>query len=606
MEQSGEPDVKKARANTRCCWTLPSLFLCLALLSHQAAASPQQKNTKEELLLLPGEAGRSGGRLVVSLRGEPKTLNPLIAADARSREVIGVMQADLVHINRATQLTEPALAKSWKISPDGLAYTLVLRQGLRFSDGQPLDADDVLFTFRVYLDESVHASQRDLLIVGGKPIAVRKLDAHTVVFQLAKTYGVGERLFDGLAILPRHLLEKPYQEGKLGQIGSLATAADQWAGLGPFRLKEYVAGQRLVLERNPYYWKSDAQGRRLPYLDELVFLFVPNADAQVLKFQSGETDMISQVGAENFSVLSKQQRGYTMVDAGPGLEYNFLFFNLNDAGEKISSETQRKQKWFREVKFRQAVSAAVDREAIVRLVYQGRGAALWGLVAPGNRRWGNEKLAHPARSLERARALLKEAGFSWSNGPNGEPLLLDSDGKPVEFSIVTSSSNADRAKMAALLQDDLKQLGMRAQVVPLESRSLLDRVTQTKDYDASLMAMASGDADPNTDINVWLSSGGTHLWNPSQAHPATPWEAEIDRLIEEQMSARTFEQRKKLYDRAQEILAENQPMIFLASPNILAGAKNTIGNFHAAVLEPYVLWNVEQLYLKNGMENATR
>ncbi len=542
----------------------------------------------------------------MSLRGEPKTLNPLIAADARSREVIGVMQADLVHINRATQLTEPALAKSWKISPDGLTYTLVLGQGIKFSDGQPLNADDVLFTFRVYLDESVHAPQRDLLIVGGKPITVRKADAHTVVFQLAKTYGVGERLFDGLAILPRHLLEKPYQEGKLGQIGSLATARDQWAGLGPFRLKEYVAGQRLVLERNPYYWRSDAKGNRLPYVDELVFLFVPNADAQVLKFQSGETDMISQLGAENFSVLSRQQRGYTMTDAGPGLEYNFLFFNLNDASEKTSPEMQRKQKWFREVKFRQAVSAAVDREAIVRLVYQGRGAALWGLVAPGNRRWGNAKLAHPARSLERARTLLKEAGFTWSNGPNGESTLSDSDGKPVEFSILTSSSNADRSKMAALIQDDLKQLGMRVQVVPLEFRSLLDRLTQTKDYDACVMGIASLDADPNTDINVWLSSGGTHLWNPSQAHPATPWEAEIDRLIEEQMSARTFEQRKILYDRAQEVLAENQPMIFLASPNILAGAKNSIGNFHPAVLEPYVLWNVEQLYLKNGTENATR
>jgi len=367
------------------------LLLFLPLPSHIAAAFPQQKSAKEELLVLPGEVGRSGGRLVVSLRGEPKTLNPLIAADARSREVIGVMQADLIHINRATQLTEPALAKSWKISPDGLAYTLVLRQGLKFSDGQPLDADDVLFTFRTYLDENVHAPQRDLLIVGGKPISVRKVDAYTVVFQLAKTYGVGERLFDGLAILPRHLLEKPYQEGKLGQIGSLATAADQWTGLGPFRLKEYVAGQRLVLQRNPYYWKSDIKGKRLPYVDELVFLFVPHADAQVLKFQSGETDMISQLGAENFSVLSRQQRGYTMTDAGPGLEYNFLFFNLNDAGEKTSPELQRNQKWFREVKFRQAVSAAVDREAIVRLVYQGRGAALWGLVAPGNRRWGNEK-----------------------------------------------------------------------------------------------------------------------------------------------------------------------------------------------------------------------
>jgi peptide/nickel transport system substrate-binding protein len=544
--------------------------------------------------------------LVVALRGEPKSLNPLIAADARSREVIGVMQADLVHINRATQLTEPALAKSWTISTDGLTYTLVLRRGIKFSDGQPLDADDVLFTFRVYLDENVHAPQRDLLIVGGKPIVARKQDAQTVVFQLAKTYGVAERLFDGLAILPKHLLEKPYQEGKLGQIGSLAAAADQWAGLGPFRMKEYVAGQRLVLERNPYYWKSDGKGNRLPYLDELVFLFVPNADAQVLKFQSGETDVISQLGAENFSVLSRQRHGYAMSDAGPGLEYNFLFFNLNDSGEKTSPEMQRKQKWFREVKFRQAVSAAVDREAIVRLVYQGRGSAIWGLVAPGNRRWGNEKLAHTPRSLDTARTLLKDAGFSWSNGPDGQSILHDSGGTPVEFSILTSASNADRAKMATLIQDDLKQLGMRVQIVPLEFRSLLDRVTQTREYDACVMGIASFDADPNSDINVWLSSGGTHLWNPSQAHPATPWEAEIDHLIEDQMSARTFEQRKKLYDRAQEILAENQPMIFLASPDILTGAKNSIGNFHPAVLEPYVLWNVEQLYRKSAAESAAR
>jgi len=583
-----------------CCFAL--LFLSLG----QARAPAQQKSAKEEFLVLPGEVGKRGDRLVVALRGEPKTLNPLIATDTRSREVIGVMQADLVHINRATQLTEPALAKSWKISPDGLQYTVVLRHGLKFSDGQPLDADDVLFTFRVYLDENVHASQRDLLIISGKPITVRKLDARTVVFQLPKTYGVGERLFDGLTILPRHLLEKPYQEGKLGQIGTLATAANQWAGLGPFRLKEYVAGQRLVLERNPYYWKTDVKGNRLPYADELVFLFVPNADAQVLKFQSGETDAIAQLSAENFSVLSRQLRGYTMVDAGPGLEYNFLFFNLNNLGEKASPELTRKQKWFREMRFRQAVSAAVDREAIVRLVYQGRGTPLWGLVAPGNRRWGNEKLAHPPRSLERARALLKDAGFSWGNGPNGESSLLDSEGKPVEFSILTSSTNADRAKMATLIQDDLKQLGMRVQVVPLEFRSLLDRVTQTKEFDSCVMGIASFDADPNTDINVWLSSGGTHLWNPSQEHPATAWEAEIDRLIGEQMIARTFAQRKKLYDRAQEILFENQPMIFLASPDILAGAKNSLGNFQPAVLEPYVLWNVEQLYLKNAPENAPR
>jgi len=582
------------------------LLVYVVLLAHPPLARPQQKNTKEELLTVPGEVGRSGGRLVVALRGEPKTLNPLIAVDTRSREVIGVMQADLVHINRATQLTEPALAKSWKVSPNGLEYTLVLRQGIKFSDGQQLDADDVLFTFRVYLDESVHASQRDFLIVGGKPVVVRKLDAQTVIFQLAKTYGAGERIFDGVAILPRHLLEKPYQEGKLGQMGTLATAANQWAGLGPFRLKEYLAGQRLVLERNPYYWKTDAKGNRLPYLDELVYLFVQNADAQVLKFQSGETDVISQTGAENFAALSRQQHGYTMTDAGPGLEYYFLFFNLSEPGERTPAEIQQKQKWFREVKFRQAVSAAVDRDAIVRLVYQGHGAPLWGLVAPGNRRWANEKLPHPPRSLDRARALLKEGGFSWSNAPGGESTLLDAEGKPVEFSIVTSSSNANFSKIAALIQDDLKQLGMRVQVVPLEFRSLLDRVTQSKEYEACVMGLASYDADPNSDMNVWLSSGGTHFWNPSQAHPATPWEAEIDRLMEEQMWASTFEQRKKLYDRAQEILAEEQPIIFLASPHILVGTKNVVGNFHPAVLEPYVLWNVEQLYFKAGPVNATR
>jgi peptide/nickel transport system substrate-binding protein len=599
--------VKNGIVSRSCCrMLLCPLFVYAVFFARPALALPRQKNTKEELLTVPGEIGRPGGRLVVALRGEPKTLNPLIAVDTRSREVIGVMQADLVHINRATQLTEPALAKSWKVSPNGLEYTLVLRQGIKFSDGQPLDADDILFTFRVYLDESLHGPQRDFLIVGGKPIIVRKLDQQTVVFQLPKTYGVGERLFDGMPILPRHLLEKPYQEGKLAQMGTLATTANQWAGLGPFRLKEYVAGQRLVLERNPYYWKTDAKGNRLPYLDELVYLFVQNADAQVLKFQSGETDVISQTGAENFTALSRQQHGYTMTDAGPGLEYYFLFFNLSEPSEKTSAEMRQKQKWFREVKFRQAVSAAVDRDAIVRLVYQGHGAPLWGLVAPGNRRWGNEKLPHPPRSLDRARALLKEGGFSWSSGPYGESTLVDAEGKPVEFSIVTSSSNANFSKISALIQDDLKQLGMRVQVVPLEFRSLLDRVTQSKEYEACVMGLASYDADPNSDMNVWVSSGGTHFWNPSQAHPATPWEAEIDRLMEEQMWAGTFELRKKLYDRAQEILAEEQPIIFLASPHILVGAKNLVGNFHPAVLEPYVLWNVEQLYFKAGTANATR
>jgi peptide/nickel transport system substrate-binding protein len=344
----------------------------------------------------------------------------------------------------------------------------------------------------------------------------------------------------------------------------------------------------------------------VPYVEEIVFLFVSSAHAQVLRFQSGETNIISRLGAENFSVLSRQQGAYTTVDAGPGLEYNFLFFNLNELGEKASPEMARKSKWFHDVKFRQAVSSAIDRDAIVRLVFQGHGAPLWGPVTPGNPRWVNSAIPRPARSLEHARSFLKDAGFSWTKGASGEEELLDPSGKPVEFSILTSSSNNDRAKMATLIQDDLKQLGMRVQVVPLEFRSLVDRVTQSKEFDSCVLGIASFDADPNSDLNVWRSSGGQHLWHPAQRHPATRWEAEIDKLMEEQLATPSYAQRKKLYDRVQEILAERQPMIFLASPDILAGARNSVGNFHPAVLEPYVLWNAEQLFIRDGHDQNTR
>ena len=242
-------------ARIRAALFFAALFICIRS-SQAATAAPEPIHAGEEVQKASGEAGRYGGRLVVALRAEPKTFNPVIAADSPSRAVVWQMIGDLVHINRYTQKTEPALAKSWSASSDGRRFIVQLRRGLRFSDGQPLDADDVLFSFQVYLDENVHAPQRDLLIVGGKPITLRKLDSYRIEFELAQPYAAAERLFDGFAILPRHLLEKAYREGKLAQAWTLNTPPAEIAGLGPFRLKEYVPGQRLVLERNPYYWKQ--------------------------------------------------------------------------------------------------------------------------------------------------------------------------------------------------------------------------------------------------------------------------------------------------------------------------------------------------------------
>lgn len=563
------------------------LLLCVA------AGAPA---VTEELMVTDNPVGRSGGRIVVGLRSEPKMLNPVLAADATSREIIRCLTADLIHINRESLKTEPALAKTWSVSSDGRQYTVQLRQGLRFSDGQPLNADDVLFTFHVYLDEKIHSPQRDLLVIDGKPIEVQKLDDFTVRFELAKPYAAAERIFDGLAILPRHLLEDAYRNGNFGQAWSVSTQPSQFAGLGPFRLKEYVPGQRVVLEKNPYYWKKDKAGTRLPYLDQVAFLFVPNEDAQVVRFEAGETDLLSRFSAENFPVLEKQQsaKSYHLYDLGAGLEYNFLFFNLNDLSGKGRPEITRKQAWFQEARFRQAVSAAIDRDSIIHLVYQGRATPLWGSVTPGNKLWVDNALPHPAQSLERARQLLQSAGFSFKS----DGALLDPHGVPVEFSILTSSSNAQRSKMATLIQDDLSHLGMNVHVVSLEFRAMTDRLLNTYDYEAALMALVSGDADPTPEMNVWLSSGETHLWHPGQEKPATTWEGEIDHLMEQQMITLDYAKRKHLYDRVQEIAAENLPIICLTSPNILVGARDRIGNFRPAILDPYTLWNIEQLFIR--------
>jgi peptide/nickel transport system substrate-binding protein len=576
---------------------LTLLYVCLLAATCFAAGTvPEPAKPGEELARMADVTGQYGGHLTIGQRSEPKTLNPVTATDAVSREVIGRLMGDLVEINRSTQQTEPALAKSWKISPDGRMFTLQLRKGIRFSDGHPFDADDVIFSFAVYMDEAVDSPQRDLLIIDGKPLAVNKLDQYTVRFTLPRPYAAAERLFDGLAMLPKHLLEKPYREGHFTQAWSLNTQASEVAGLGPFRLKQYVPGQRLVVERNPYYWKVDRENQRLPYLDELVFLFVGTEDAQVMRFEAGETDIISRLSSENYNLLSREKTRSSaqLADMGPSLEYNFLLFNLNDLSGKKLDEVAGKQVWFRDLKFRQAISAVVDRDSIVRLVYGNRGAALWGNVGPGNKLWINQALPHPARSVETARQFLKGAGYSWN--PAGQ--LLDTAKHPVEFTIITSSSNSQRMKMATLLQDDLSQLGMQVHVVPLEFRAVIDRVFQSFDYDAAIMGLGGGDADPNPEMNVWAFNGTSHLWHLGETQPATDWERELDQLMQQQMVTLDYAKRKQLYDRAQQLIAENLPFIFLGTPNILAGADARVGNFHPAALDPYTLWNADELYVR--------
>ncbi len=578
---------------------LPAILLACGL---SATSFALQRAPSSDRFVSTADVGQPGGQLVVVQRTEPRTLNPITAVDSPSRDVIRRTIADLIHINRETQQLEPALATSWTATPDGRRFTLALRRGVRFSDGDPFDADDVLFSFQVYLDEKVAAPQRDSLIVGGKPIVVTKLDQYTVQVDVAEPYSSAERLFDSVAMLPRHLLEQPHKEGKLAETWNLRTPAAAMAGLGPFRFAEHVPGERLVLERNPNYWKEDRAGTPLPYLDRVVFIFVPSEDAQAVRFQSGEADIPTRLSATNFELLLKDQprRNYELRDLGAGLGYEFLFFNQNDVPATAPADTAARRRWFRQLAFRQAVSSAIDRDAIVRLTYRGRATPLWGHVPPGNKVWVNASLPKPARSIDRARQHLRAGGFSWL--PDGT--LVDDQRQPVAFSIVTNAGNAERSQMATIIQDDLKQIGMRVSVVTLDLRAMLDRINTSHDYDAIVLGLAGGDGDPNSEMNVWLSSGSTHLWRPAQRAPATPWEAEIDTLMQEQIRTRDAQRRKRLYDRVQQLVAENLPIISLVSPNVLVGATRGLGNFRPTVLDHPALWNIEELFWRGRRAGA--
>jgi len=566
--------------------------LAAAVAAHAAPAARTFANQPpaEELMTIDGEIGRGGGALVVAAR-EPKTFNPLVAVDAPSRDVIWRTQADLIHINRETQRTEPALAASWTVSPDGLHYVLRLRRGVRFSDGHPFDADDVVFSFAAYLDERLHSPQRDLLLIDGKPIGVRKIDALTIGVDLPAPYAAAERIFDSVAMLPRHRLDAPWKDGRLASAWGAATSPGEIAGLGPFRVEQVRPGEDVVLAKNPYYWKQDRARTRLPYLDRVTFLVVPSEEAQVVRLRAGEVDLLNRVSAQHASALDRDQKSspFMLQDLGPGLEYHFLFFNQNDPAP---AGVQAKQAWFGDERFRRGISRAIDREALARLAFNGRATPLWGHVTPGNRLWVNASIPHDKPSPTAALALFTAAGFT--RGRDGA--LTDGRGTPVSFSIVVAAGNAALTDMAAIIQDDLKQVGVAVQIAPLDFSAVLARVLESHDYDACLLRLVNGDVDPTPEMNVWLSSGPTHVWHPSQAKPATPWEAEIDRLMQQQMTTLDAGARKRLYDRVQALVAEKLPIIPLVSPNIVVAAKRGLGNFRPAVLDHYTLWNVEQLF----------
>ena len=320
---------------------------------------------------------------------------------------------------------------------------------------------------------------------------------------------------------------------------------------------------------------------------------MPAEETEVLRLKRGELHLVESLSPRAFAELSHTASIRTR-DLGAGFEYNLLVFNLNELATDVDHGLTRKQAWFRDLHFRRAVSRGIDRDAIVRLVYGGRGAPLTTHVTPGNKKWVAEDLGPDPYSVEASLQELREGGFRLDD----EGHLVDELGTPVRFSILTSASNEERKKMAAIVQEDLLRLGIEVTVTALEFRAFVDRLFRAKDYDACILGLGGADADPNPDSSFLVSSGAMHVWRLGAASPLGEWQEEIDRLMTEQMTELDASRRRDMYHRVQKLVAEHLPFISLASPDVLVAYDSRLGNLHPGVLPPYVLWNAEELYLE--------
>ncbi len=526
--------------------------------------------------LVSGSAfSQSGGELRFCLRSEPKTFDPLLVDDDSSLSIRYLTGGVLIRANRHTQELEPELAESWKISKDGRQITFRLRHGVAFSDGNPFSAEDVAFTMQRLMDPALHSSTGDAFRSGTGSVSTKVVAPDQIAITFPAPLAGMDRLFDQVAIMSAH---SPKKEA---------------AVLGPFMVAEYRAGSSVLLRRNPNYWKKDSQGRRLPYLDSIRLDIQSNRDVEMLRFKRGELDLINVIDSDYFDRLSASSPGLAH-DAGAALDPEFIWFN-QVANAPIP---EYKRAWFRSTNFRRAISQAINRNDLSRVVYNGHAQPAVGPVSPANKFWFNSKLQAEPYRPDAALQRLQAEGFHLQNGT-----LFDKAGNAVEFSIVTNAGSKPRERMSVMVQEDLGKLGIKVNVVTLDFPSLIERISQRFNYEAAMFGFRNVDLDPNGQMNIWLSSAENHAWNPRQKAPETAWEAEIDRLMQAQASSADPKKRKESFDRVQEIVAEQAPFIYLVNQNALSAVSSAVEGANPGILSPQTFWNAERLTLK-ASQNA--
>jgi len=524
------------------------------------------------LFAAPLLCAQGGGELHFAMKTDPKTLNPALAEDQASEAIRYLTGGVLIRVNRETQAYQHELATNWKVSKDGKSIHFDLRKGVKFSDGSDFTADDVVATFGILFDPKQHSATADAF---GPPemtknVTVRAAGKYEVTITFPEVVAELERLFDQVAII------------------SAKSADRDHTVLGPFVVTEIKSGQYVQLKRNPNYWKRDAQGKPLPRLDSIRIDIQKNTETELLRFQRGELHLINVLQPDLFERL-KTDDAAAARDLGPSLDNESFWFNQSPK----SPMPDYKRAWFTDVNFRRAISEAINRADIARVVYLGHARPSAGPITPANKVWFNDKLAPQQQDVAAAKKLLAAAGFHLDGAT-----LSDKGGHPVEFSLMTNAGNKPRESMAAMVQQDLAQLGIKVNIVLLDFGSLLDRTSKSLDYEACLLSLTNTDIDPTGQMNVWLSSADNHQWNPAQKTPATPWEAEIDKLMNEQHNSTDMKKRITAFRKVQQIVADQLPFIYLVDKNALTAVSSAVKSASPVPLRPQTYWNAEYLSVK--------
>jgi len=510
---------------------------------------------------------QGANELRFSLRAEPKTFDPQLVEDDASEAVRYLTGGVLLRVDRKTQRLNPELATAWKVDEQGRRITFELRAGVEFSDGAAFSANDVAYTVGRLMDPNMHSATADPFRSSTAAPEITVLSPLRIAIRFGAPVSGLDRLFDQVAILSQ---KSPKSFAPV---------------LGPFVVGDYKPGSELTLNRNPHYWKKDASGRQLPYVDRVRLSIQQNRDLELMRFRRGELDLITSLDPDGFEFLAKQDRG-SAIDAGPSLDSEQFWFNQKPSAPMPAY----KKDWFAAREFRNAISMAIDRDALCKIVYRGHAKPAAGPISPANHVWFNATLTEPAHDPRAAAQLLQRQGFTLRSGT-----LYDREGHAVEFSVMTNAGNKNREKMAAMIQEDLRAIGIRLNIVTLDFPSLIERMTKTFDYEACLLGLTNVDLDPSAQMNVWLSSAENHQWNPEEKTPATPWEAEIDRLMRAQAAEPKLEARKKLFDRVQEIVREQEPFLYLLNKSSLLAASPQVKNLAPAAIAPQAYWNIEFL-----------